>query len=359
GDGAEIDASELSGFASIDFKNGDGTVTEVNGQTLILSSREEADEVEEIGLAAVAESTGNDLVAVALGYDNDDPDAIEFGGDLNVVVTGNSLASVLLGANNALTLSGNNATVTAAAAPLGDSVSLPKVAVGGDIVTLTANMSSLALASKGTAINVASILTATVVDGGDLSNLETITVNGAGNVTINGGDAAEDDAVLTKIDVSGMTKQIKVDGEGDETGENQSVTSITGNANAAEEILLGGAQDTIVQSGSTAGALDSVTGFTLVATKSDSEVANTTLSDKIDTDGADYVFDEDASYSSLTEAVLELATSGDNGHIFHADGNTYIFNNGGNAEYDDGDLLLELTGTYDLTLLANLINPAA
>ena len=357
---AEIDASELDGFASIDFKNGDGTVTEVNGQTLILSSREEADEVEEIGLAAVAESTGDDLVAVALGYDNDDLDAIEFGGDLNVVVTGNSAAAVLGGENNTLTLSGNNATVTAAVAPLGDSVSLPAAVIAGDIVTLTANLSSLALASKGTAINVASILNVSVIDGANLANLETITVRGAGNVTINGGAAVEEDAVLTKIDVSGMTKQIKVDGEGDETGENQSVTSITGNANAAEEILLGGAQDTIVQSGSTAGALDSVTGFTLVATKSDSEVANTALSDKITTDGGEYIFDEDASYSSLTEAVLELASDLVNdGHIFHADGNTYIFNNGGDGEYDDGDLLLELTGTYDLTLLANLINPVA
>jgi len=333
-------------------------VTDVNGQTLILSSREEADEVEEIGLAAVAESTGDDLTATALGYDNDDPDAIEFGGDLNVVVTGNSAGTVLLaGATNDLVLNGNNATVTTAVAPLGDSLSIASAVISGDIVTLTVNMSSLAMASKGTELNYTSRLNVTV-GAADLENLETVTVRGAGTVTINGGIAAEDDAVLTKIDVSGMTKQIKVDGEGKETGVNQSTTSITGNANAAEEILLGGAQDTIVQSGSTAGAMDSVTGFTLVATKSDSEVANTALSDKITTDGQTYVFDEDASYSSLTEAVLELATSDDDAHIFHADGNTYIFNNGGDGEYDNDDLLLELTGTYDLTLLANLINPA-
>jgi hypothetical protein len=154
-----------------------------------------------------------------------------------------------------------------------------------------------------------------------------------------------------------MTKQIQVDGDGDETGVNQSTTTIFGNPNAAEEILLGGAKDQILLDGSTAGAMDSVTGFTLVATKSDSEVANTVLSDEILHEGDTYAFDIDASYSSLTEAVLELAATAEDAHIFHADGNTYIFNDGGNNEYDDADLLIELTGTYDLTLLANLINP--
>jgi len=356
GAGATIDASELSGFASIDFKNGDGRVTDVNGQTLILSSREEADKVDEIGLAAVAQSTGDDLFAIALGYDDTDLDAIEFGGDLNVVVTGNSAAAAG-GAANTLTLFGNNATVTAAVAPLGASVSVPVAVIGGDIVTLTANMSSLAFASKGTPINVASVLIVDVLDDQSLINLETITVRGAGNAIIDAGRIAEENAVLTTIDVSAMTKQIQVDGDGDETGVNQSTTAIFGNPNAAEEILLGGAKDLISLDGSSAGAMDSVTGFTLVATKSDSEVANTVLSDEILTDGDTYAFDIDASYSSLTEAVLELAATAEDAHIFHADGNTYIFNDGGNNEYDDADLLIELTGTYDLTLLANLINP--
>ncbi len=356
GEDAEIDASELTGFASIDFKNGDGTVTDVNGQTLILSSREEADKVDEIGLAAVAQSTGDDLVAVALGYDNEDADAIEFGGDLNVVVTGNSAAAAAGGAANVLALFGNNATVTAAVAPLGASVSVPVAVIGGDIVTLTANMSSLAFASKGTPINVSSILIVDVAEE-SLFNLETITVRGAGIVMIDAdwGIGAEN-AVLTTIDVSAMTKQIQVDGDGDETGVNQSTTTIFGNPNAAEEILLGGAKDQILLDGSTAGAMDSVTGFTLVATKSDSEVANTVLSDEILHEGDTYAFDIDASYSSLTEAVLELAATAEDAHIFHADGNTYIFHDGGNNEYDDEDLLIELTGTYDLTLLANLIN---
>jgi autotransporter family porin len=358
--GATLDASKLDGFTSISFTNGSATVNKVDGQLIAMVKAEKIAKDDTIGITEVAATQSTNLTVTALDYEAKTSTKERVAGsDLNVVINGASASTV--------TLAGDDAKLTVGVGAYGTSAYIGTVTLAGDVTTATATLNSTAYAKDGSAITLRSSINVSVTST-ELENMTNVTIKGAGSATINAGSLSEDDAVLSTIDVSGMGPLAEVNGLGEPTGVNLSITSITGNKNASEEIILGGAQDTVVTSGSIAKAIDSVTGFSLVASNADDEVVNSEASDKIKTGvaGANFVFDKDADFTSLTEALLLLGDSKDSNnanqqnHIFHADGNTYVYIDNGTANsgtegYSDDDILIELTGIYDGVLLAQVI----
>lgn len=213
---------------------------------------------------------------------------------------------------------------------------------------------------------------------GEHTGLTTVKVAGAGVAVIDANHVAG--STLTTIDVSGMTAFLNLNDKGQQvTGntansidygyQNLSTTQITGNDTVAETIKLGGALDTVI-TGSTADKMDTIQGFSLVASASDAKVLDLTKSDVIKVAGATAVNGNDfvkvtidAGNSTLALALDQVAKSTTvNQAVFTFDGNTYIFvdhggNNGAaNNVYDaNSDTLIKLAGTYDLDLLAQAV----
>jgi hypothetical protein len=217
-----------------------------------------------------------------------------------------------------------------------------------------------------------------------MQGLTAITVSGAGVVTINLADDANTGsdstaANLKTINLAGMTDFENLDKDGDPaasdgTYENLSKATVTLNNEVAETLILGGAIDT-VNTDSTPDYMDSIQGFSLVATASetdDDDLVDYTVSDVLNLGGGtDYsTADNDADgsagsstafvkdeteYVSKDAGLLELAKTANKKAVFHAEGNTYVFINDGDTELDSGDVVVELVGTYDLDLLINAI----
>jgi hypothetical protein len=340
-------------------------------------------------LGAIA-NTGSTSVEITTADYKADTDATDeeydavYGQDISIThatLTGGA-------AQTTYTVSASDVTLVAASVVVDkDTAAKANVKLAGQMETATVVLSS----ARGASTDAASEYMATfeiVTDPSTAANamqgLTAITVSGAGVVTINLADDANTGsdstaANLKTINLAGMTDFENLDKDGDPaasdgTYENLSKATVTLNNEVAETLILGGAIDT-VNTDSTPDNMDSIQGFSLVATASetdDDDLVDYTVSDVLnlgggtdystadnDADGSagsstDFVKDETA-YVSKDAGLLELAKTANKKAVFHAEGNTYVFINDGDTELDSGDVVVELVGTYDLDLLINAI----
>lgn len=208
-----------------------------------------------------------------------------------------------------------------------------------------------------------------------LNALTTITVTGAGTVTVDASDATEatPEAVsgkLTTIDLSGMEAFLNLNADGDQTDgttvgayQNLSTSTVTLNDAVAETVKLGGAKDTITTA-STYAKMDTIEGFTLVANTTDTtgKTADAAKSDSINlaftgSETAWTIYKFDAAPANLSGALLEVGAAAEENIMFNFDGNTYIYQDiaSATAGIDADDTLIKLTGTLDLNLLNDVV----
>jgi len=217
----------------------------------------------------------------------------------------------------------------------------------------------------GNALNVAGFVASVATN--NLDDVTSITVTGSGTASINAGTIAALDAKLTTISVSGMTAFADQDILGQQTGgvfTNLSTTTITLNNNVAETVLLGGAKDTVV-TGSTIVAVDTVTGFQVVASAADPLVADAARSDVLNLGASTstaWTVSNSAKMtvagSSLSAALLQAAslkaadgTTNVENVLFHFGGETYAYQDTGADGLTDNDVLVKMSGTLNLDLL--------
>lgn len=353
-----IDASQLAKFTTLAF-GGNGSVEEVAAtQSLSLLSN------------SAANST---LTAVAAGYDNSG-DTVAYGGNLTVSSAEN-LGTLALSAATANVAIKASATATAGVADT----------VTGDLQNLNVALTSVKATTLAGVATGGENLAGVTVDlkvgtaAATLDGLKSVVVTGAGNVTV---DATGGSGKLATIDLSGMTAMANLNASGDQVTtsgnastdygyQNLSTSSITANNAVAETIKLGGALDHVV-TGSTYAKMDTISGFELVASAADATVANAAKSDVLVIDGiaANTVFKAiTVTSTTLSGALLEASTAkaaGATGAAYDAvtfvvDGNTYVYvdlpgTNSAANTFDNTDIVVKLTGTYDATLLANSIH---
>ncbi len=384
GNTTAVDASKFAGIQSFQFNGGSSNQIEEVSGAIILGSQAPTGAfiggTDYLGSRANAAATG--ITASALGYELDSDETTAgnqtvYGGNLNITVAGFGL-----GASASVVANSTSTTVTAVSVlgstALGVANSAPVVTLTGDTKAATFILSSTR--TKATEVMAGATIaldpTTAEAEAPGLQALESITVMGAGVVTIDatdktdvdGNDAGNDvtaDPVsgeLVLIDLSMMTAFADLDADGEsENGtngyNNTSTSTVTLNDAVAETLKLGAAVDT-VNTKSTVEFVDSIEGFQLAATADTTDADDTVdvdVSDVLDITGAVHVIvADDTAYASLDAALLGLSAVALTKAAFHADGNTYIYINDNNTVLDDGDTLVELVGTYDLDLLVNV-----
>jgi hypothetical protein len=202
-------------------------------------------------------------------------------------------------------------------------------------------------------------------------------VSGAGVVTIDASTDANNTAAtlgatkLKTIDLSGMTafadlNTLGQEWDGADVGKyaNKSTSTVTLDNQVAETVLLGGAKDTVV-TGSTIVAVDTVTGFQVVASAANPLVADAARSDVLNiglNTSTPWTVDNSAKMtvtgSSLEAALLQAASltfagtaTPVNNVLFHFGGDTYAYQDLGTAGLSDDDVLVKMSGTLNLDLL--------
>ena len=362
------------------------TVTEVSS-TQALAAVRTPDAALSIGIDATTAAVVTNITASAKGYvlDNDAGLAgnqTVFGDNLNIAMTHVSASGTVVANGNALTLSvaalgaiSSSATTTTGANVTGiDS----KVTLSGDVKSVTATLTSArgvgavdATAALG-AENVAQFAIKLDSDGEltvgtrTLGNLETVTVSGAGVVTIDTRtDLASTAATLKTINLSGMTAFSDLSPLGQEWDgatpglyANKSTSLVTLDNDVVETVVLGGAKDTVV-TGSVYAKADTVTGFQLTAL-ADGLTVDTSRSDVLKIGvafSATTAAKMTVTGSSIEAALLQAAGLKDaaggnvNNVVFHFGGNTYAYVDTGNDGLTDNDQLVALSGTLNLDLL--------
>jgi hypothetical protein len=245
----------------------------------------------------------------------------------------------------------------------------------GNFQTLTATLQ--AVSGSGTSAGQESLSSLTISGVAEINGVKTITVSGQGTVSIDAN--AVFGATLTTIDLSGLTALVNLNNKGEQVNEdvadsvsygyqNLSTSMITGNDTVAETIKLGGADDLVI-TGSKGAKMDTITGFELVASATVATTVDATRSDAIDVFGADSVDGNDfvkvtidAGNSTLALALDQVAKGTVNQALFVVAGNTYLYvdadaASGASTTYSAAnDTLIQLTGVYNLDLLAQVVN---
>jgi hypothetical protein len=381
-----LDASKVAVNRIEFFGTGTNTVTEVSS-TQALAAVRTADAVESIGIAATSAAVVTNITASAKGYVPIGTSGVAtvFGDNLNIAMTHVSASGTVTANGNVLTLSvaalgaiSSSATTTGANVTGIDS----KVTLSGDVKSVSATLTSArgvgavdATAALG-AENVAQFAIKLDSDGEltvgtrTLGNLETVTVSGAGVVTIDTRtDLASTAATLKTINLSGMTAFSDLSPTGQEwdgstVGKyaNKSTSSVTLDNDVVETVVLGGAQDTVVTA-STYAKADTITGFQLVASAANPLVADASRSDVLSIAGGTTQLDATNSVkitvtgSTIEAALLQAASATNAGGaardnvVFNFGGDTYFFKDVGSNGLGDDDILVKMTGTLNLDLL--------
>jgi len=298
-----------------------------------------------------------------------------------------SITNATLSSQVTYTVTASDVTITGVSVGGASTASAKSdVVLAGQMETATVILSS----ARGTTTNAAAeymstfTITTDAGTGNDaMQGLKSIVVAGSGVVVIDAGDDGDTGsdstaANLKVINLAGMTDFEDLDVDGDPAGAgatyaNLSTSTLTLNKLVAETVTLGGALDTVTTA-STPDEMDSIVGFSLVATAVTTDaddLVDYKTSDVIDIPGTDYsTADNDADgsagssttfvkdetkYVSKDAGLLELSKTSGKAAVFHAEGNTYIFVNDADSELDSGDVVVELVGTYDLDLLINVI----
>lgn len=368
-----LDASRVA-MTQLDFRGaGAHTVTEVSSAQAVSVARTAA----ATAVTGFADATGA-VVPTGITITSKDYKAATatvpavFGDDLNVSLAQTALATSVSARGNTLNLSvaalAQSGTTGAATAVTGVDTT---ATVTGDVVALNAALASV----RGSGTNGAGVedmagLTV-AVSATNLQNMTSVTVSGAGVVTINAGAIIAADAKLATINLSNMTALANQNELGQEVNgatvggfSNLSKSTVTLNNSIAETVLLGGAQDTVV-TGSTIAAADTITGFQVVASAANPLVVDPTRSDVLDLGlaGGTAFSATNAVKIAVTGSTLEAAllqaasakaadgTTDRENVVFHFGGDTYVYSDVGSNGLSENDVLVRLTGTLDLDLL--------
>jgi hypothetical protein len=397
-----LDASKVA-VNRIEFLGtGTNTVTEVSS-TQALAAVRTADAVESFGIAATTAAVVTNITATSKGYvlDNDAGLAgnqTVFGDNLNIAMTHVADNSTVVANGNALTLSvAALGAISSASTTTGANVTGidSQVTLSGDVKSVVATLTSArgvgavdATAALGAenvakfAITLDSNGEATASATRTLGNLETVTVVGAGVVTIDTRtDLASTAAKLTTINLSGMTALADLNPSGQEWNgttvglyANKSTSLVTLDNDVVETVVLGGAKDT-VETTSTYAKADTITGFQLVASAADPLVADASRSDVLKVGGTNALTASNAAKMTVTGSTLEAAllqaaslkaangTTNIDNVVFNFGGDTYFFKDlsaGGTSVQglDDGDILVKMSGNLNLDLLLTSITIA-
>jgi hypothetical protein len=242
------------------------------------------------------------------------------------------------------------------------------VTLTGDVKTATvtvnksANNSKLTGADRTASVTIApdnsdDVAGATVGAFTALGNLTSVTLTGTGSATVtNSGTSSK----LATIDASGLAgKLLFATGTTAGTKLGDATAGLSWTAGTlAETVKLGTALDTltIATANSNYAKMDSITGFSLVANAAGDLVAAS--SDNLTgTIAGTYVARTTGVSGSLDAALTTVgALTASANYVFQNGGNTYIYQDlatGGTsvAGLDDGDVVIELVGLVDLTLL--------
>ena len=384
GSSTAVDGSKLGGIKTFTVTTGTNKFAKVvdgssfTNTVIVRAATDYLGEITNTGSTAVTIDTA-DYTADTLATD-EIYDAV-YGQDVsitNAALTGGSLATTYTVTASDVTIVG--ASIGGAATASAKS----NVVLAGQMETATVVLSS----ARGTTTNAAAeymstfTITTDPTTGNDaMQGLKSIVVAGSGVVVIDAADDANTGsdstaANLKVINLAGMTDFEDLDVDGDPTSDtytNLSTSTLTLNKLVAETVTLGGALDTVITN-STPDEMDSIVGFSLVATAittDEDDLVDYKTSDVIDIPGTDYsTADNDAdgsagssttfvkdetAYVSKDAGLLELAKTANKAAVFHAEGNTYIFINDADTELDSDDTVIELVGTYDLDQLINVI----
>jgi hypothetical protein len=280
---------------------------------------------------------------------------------LDVSTSGSATIGLVLkgaGAKVAVSATGGSST-----AGLSSAVTLTAGA-GNDVQTLDVTLNSArgtgtnaateytATFNAGTVLNSGTATTPVYTYGEHLEGLTSVKVSGSGVFSITAGSVDKTVAKLTTIDASGMTAFANLDILGAQVNTtNLSTTAISLNNGVAETVLLGGAKDAITTA-STVGAIDTITGFQLTASATDSLAIDTALSDTLAV-GATTFLKFAPTATTLVGALTQAgASTAGNNLVFAFGGDTYVYVDAGTATgLDDGDTVVKLTGTLNLDLL--------
>ena len=312
---AVVDASKLSEFGTFSFAGNEG------------------DKVTEASAAAIV--TAGDIEAYSTGYKADGADADKltdaYGGNLTISQTGTGTVDVFAEAASLAVKAGVAGNVEST--------------VTGDVKSLSVSVTNGANSlTTPTADTLASVEVDTTSAGGELQSLTSVTLSGNGSATVTGGGS------LATIDASQLGGTLAYGAnKGDITGG----LTYTGDAGIVETVSVGSGTDNLTVA-STYGKLDTINGFD--AAKETAGGNSTTdvitfggvLLDGSATGQATKVA-LSASATSLELAFVEAAAadSGDGIVFFQYEGNTYLFDNDGDAALTDGDAAVKVTGLVD------------
>ena len=279
-----------------------------------------------------------------------------YAGTLNLTAKSATAITALSANASELKLAISNATSTlngVTTATAGTAVTLV-----GDVKTATITIGSSVDNSKLPTTDLFSSVSVTPANTGagvgtpftNLGSLTSLTLTGTGSATVvnNSGSSK-----LATIDASGLAGKTTI--AGSTVG-----TATTGLAFTAgtllETVKLGSAIDTLTFAATTSiySKMDSITGYSAVADAAGDRVAS--KSDNISGIAGVYVAKTTGVSGSLDAALTAAGNhkvSGTDSElvVFQNGGNTYIYRDIGTNGLDDDDLVIELVGLVDLTLL--------
>lgn len=348
-----VDASKLTQFSEFTV-NADGTsiVKVADAQSIVAYG--------DVTLTTTGYVGGNATTGAGATY----------AGTLNVYAEGGTAAAGNAAQNNVTVNAHANAIVLDVAAAAATSAvpgAASFVELTGDVKTATVNLTNsvnAATSATATADAVATfVLTtgsaASAAAGADAAGFNQngaltsliLTGNGQANVTNTVGSK------LASIDASGMTGVAAYDATAKVGG-----LKFVGLDTLAETVKLGGGKD-IVTTSSTYNAMDTITGFTLVAGTTAGTVDHAKSDDLIVT-GTNFA-KTTVTGATLGLALTDAASKDGNSLVFTYGGDTYVFVDNANTAIDSSntvgtfgadDIVIKLTGTVDLDLLALVLN---
>jgi hypothetical protein len=263
-------------------------------------------------------------------------------------VSGSGTLNVTEQADGTITATSDalNLTVKAAA---GNDVTATLAGNGthaGDVKTATVTLTNTVDSASNPTVDRVAHFSLTA-DGTTDKSLTTLTLNGSGDATVNNNDGSK----LVTVDATGLNGTSAV--AANHGAALHGLTYVSTNT-AAETIKLGAAVDVITLNASTYGAVDTVTGLTLVVkngaldSTSDHLSVGVTGFEKFTTTQTD-----------LDLALKDAAASAKDSLVFQLGGDTYVYHDAGTVgQIDAADTVVKLTGTVDLDALVLSLNTA-
>jgi len=223
----------------------------------------------------------------------------------------------------------------------------------GDFHTATVTLTNSVSGTGATAVDTAATVT---VDTATSAALKSLTLTGTGSATVTNGASA----ALTTVDASGLNGTLTL---GDDAGNATAGLTYTSTNTAAETIKLGAAIDNVTIGSSLYGAIDTVTGLTLVANTAGDALASN--SDHLTVTGVTAAVKFTTTQTDIDLALKDAAASTKGAElVFQLGGDTYVFHNvadanGATNTIDANDTIVKLTGTVDLDTLILALNGTA